>query len=119
MSALGQLKVGDVLWLQSGARHTSSEEITLTKVGRKWACFDQAGSRFDMKTGEVDGGNYSSWGQVYASKAFADTERRRLRVWSRIKHGMGYTPGEDVTLSRVMRAADLLGIFIEKELGDE
>ncbi len=119
MSALGQLKVGDVLWLQSSERYMCSGGITLTKVGRKWAYFDEIGSRFDMETGEVDGIYGNSSGQVYASEAFADTERRRLRVWSRIKHGMGYTPGEDVTLSRVMRAADLLGISIEKELADE
>ena len=63
--------VGQKLWYVPSYRHgLHGYEITVTKIGRRWATVSGAdrGTRIDMATLQADGGEYSSPGQAYLSR---------------------------------------------------
>lgn len=62
--------------------------VIIDKIGSKWAYFDY-GKRFDMKTGVIDGGKYTSPGLIYLNKEEYDNymllKEQRVIVWSRVE----------------------------------
>ncbi len=104
--------VGDVLWLVPTSRHSKSREITVTKVGRKWAYYGEGWQRdrFDISTGCVDGGGCSSAGRVYASR---DEHEKRIaagEAWDRLRRLVDrqWHPPEGVDAERIEQAIALL-----------
>lgn len=61
------VKVGATVCVASG-RLDRPQPVTIERVGRRWAYFAEAGYRFDIRTGEIDGGDYSSPGSVFESE---------------------------------------------------
>lgn len=56
----------------------------ITKIGRKWATLDDSPwrpSRFNIETGAIDGGEYSSPGMVYPSREAYQAETARQQAW--------------------------------------
>lgn len=79
-----KLTVGQTLWYVPSGRHGNPHEITVEKVGRKWATCSRF-LRIDMETLAADGGNYSSPGSCYLSKADHDAEVALEETWKRFR----------------------------------
>lgn len=112
---MGKLSVGQKLWyVPRDSREVSqSREVTVTKIGRKWAEIDMGwrGSRIDLEDWRVDGGQYSSPGSCYVSRQAWDDERQRQRAWSSLFSARPYGgPPDHVTTAAIYQAASLLGI---------
>ncbi len=99
-------KVGDVLWYESSSRLFRDEEVTITKVGRKWAYFGH--DRFEIGTCYVDGGYWSSPGRLWATRADAEEYNLTESRWRTLKSSMAYGPPDGVTSADVEAAAKLL-----------
>lgn len=68
-------KVGDTLICRSTQRYGTTHEVTVTKVGRKWA---YAGNlKFDLDTGWEDGRGYSSYTRTLSVERWAEEDRRK------------------------------------------
>ena len=78
-----------------------SREVTVTRVGRKWAVLDDK-MRADLTTGQVDGGNYTSPGCVWPSEGVWRETRRRAEVWRAISRTTAYgAPPSGVSLGEL------------------
>lgn len=60
-------------------------EAKITKVGRKWADLDGTHGRFNMDTMRMDGGQYSSPGDVFYSRELYEETVLRNELWGRLK----------------------------------
>ena len=90
------VREGDQLYyVPAYRRDGSGYDIVVTKVGRKWAGFRRPSAlslrdegRFDISTFAVDGGGFSSPGNIYRSeddyREFLNMERR----WSNVARGL-------------------------------
>lgn len=62
--------------------------VVIDKIGKKWAYFNYR-KKFDIKTGIVDGGKYTSPGKIYSSQEEYEYElfldQKRSLVWSRVE----------------------------------
>ncbi len=65
--AVIQVTEGMSLWWVGSNNRKTQEEVTVTKVGRKWATLSN-GLRIDIETLAADGGQYVSPGQCYESR---------------------------------------------------
>jgi hypothetical protein len=84
-----------------------TEEITVTKVGRKWAHFGEGWltGRFEIEDGSIDGN-----GKVYASRAQWDQERAMETAWAAVRNkvsGMWRLP-EHLTVADLAELKRLL-----------
>lgn len=105
------LKVGDKLWAVGGY---IGGELTVTKVGRKWGHWENGWvkNRFDLETGDVCGGGYSSPGAVYETEAHAKAHARRVGRWADFRRAVmdKHIAPEGIPAADIRRAADILGI---------
>lgn len=117
--SLKHVKAGDKLWLQyTGGRSRSGGitgvEIEVTKVGRTWAYFQHQGreARFSLATGDVDAGEYVSWGTAYYSKGDFEREKQKHLAWARLRRGLNYMHGAPthLTTQDINGVCGLLGI---------
>lgn len=109
------LTAGQTLWWVGTHRHNAGpHEVTVRKVGRKWAEID-GGERIDINTLRADGGKYVSPGQCWSSKAAWEAEVARQEAWRNLCNRIGNIwhapPGIDV--DRIHRAALALGLEVE------
>ncbi len=76
MSNPHNIQVGQKLWrVASRRRGGNGFEVTVSKVGRKWAELDgYATGRIDLETLCVDGGNYMSPATCYLSRESYEAE---------------------------------------------
>jgi hypothetical protein len=92
---MASLSIGQKLWYVPFDRRLTSSvghEVTVVKVGRKWAEIDKqvdrmrtyAAGRIDIKTMFLDGGRYSSPGRCWLSKADYDREQQRQATWKTV-----------------------------------
>lgn len=83
------ITVGQKLWLVTDNYLIGNLEVTVTRVGRKWAHIDWRRERFNIETGWIDGGLYSSPGKVYYSEQQYEREishdKRYFAVVERLK----------------------------------
>jgi hypothetical protein len=80
-----KLKAGDAVWFVPREKYNGPpRELTVTKVGRKWATLGEGwrSMRADLVTWDVDGGEYSSPGQLYALEDEWQTEKKLEEHWS-------------------------------------
>lgn len=111
------LEVGQKLWFvdQHSYRKASERghEVTITKIGRKWATIGP-GLRIDLQTLWADGGAYSSPGRCYLSADDYLSEMAKVDLWrdfsSRVSR---YNPPNGVTVETIRQVADLLGIPLQ------
>lgn len=103
-------EVGNVLYMPK-SRFSIGGEITVKKVGRRWAYFGKHDwdnqSRFDIKTWIVDSGGYGMAQYIYESESAYTEERSRLRVLGSISKSASRSKAP---MADVLRAAELLGI---------
>lgn len=88
----------------------------ITKVGRKWITFNEGWKqeRFNAQTMRIDGGKYSSPGQIYLSEEEYKLEHEVKFYLREIKAKMYYTPQGGVTVSDILAAANLLKLELKE-----
>lgn len=107
-------EVGQKLWLECSEhrRGPRGVEVEVTKIGRKWVELS-LGYKVALGVQEVDGGNYSSPGRVWASRADADAHNAVVAEWRafvndpRVQY---YRPPAGLTLEAIAQAREILGI---------
>ena len=108
--------VGQVVWVERN-RKPAGEEATVTKVGRKWADVSGGhGRRFDIETWDLDGGRYSSPGNVYPCRDAREKEISRIRAWRNLSDAIDryrYGAPPNVTIEAIQQAAELLGLEVK------
>jgi len=99
------LQVGQTLWHVPSGRRGLASEVTVLKVGRKWADIGY-GRRISIEDLSVDGGQYCSPGRCYLSKAEHDKEVELNSAWGKFSELMRYANRpEGVRLSQIENAA--------------
>ena len=108
-----QLTVGQTLWYVPtawGGGQRPGCEVTVTKIGTRWATLDWPG-RIDKRTWRADGGEYSSPGRCYLSREHHDAHQRTEKVWNALAKRIQYANVPvDATEAKIHQAAALLGI---------
>lgn len=105
---MAELKVGQKLWLQSSVRYLLSREVTVTKVGRKWAYIDNERYRIDKETLDIDGDGYCSPGKCYHSKDEYEALLALYDRWRGLSKKMDCMP-LDMTFEKINQIEQLLG----------
>lgn len=88
----------------------AEQEVTVEKVGRKWAIIANGRYRIDIKTLRADGGNYCSPGTCYLGKDAFLEERETNEAWNILRQKIGYRPPGGVTKVDIQQATQLLKI---------
>jgi hypothetical protein len=111
MADLSGVKVGDVLWYQPSDTRYKGHEITVTKVGRKYAYFEH-NSRFSLDKGIHDCPGYSPLGRVYADRTIREAEAALASAWLSLRKDFDcrWKPPEGVTTEAIQQARALLGL---------
>lgn len=108
----------------NNSRSTSIDEVTVTKVGRKWASITKEwngrpydAGRFNKETGLLDGGGYSSPGRVYDDREAYDRQVRVEALWREFNRAVRdqYGVPNGVGEIEILKAADALGIRLKGE----
>ena len=105
--------VGQAVWVERKERFgTRGKEETVIKVGRRWAEISGPhGSRFDIETWRLDGGKYTSPGNVYPSLETRSKEVSLMAAWHNFSSAIDrYSAPPNVTIEAIQQAADLLGL---------
>jgi hypothetical protein len=107
---------GQKLWMVFSQRYCGEpREVTVIKVGRKWAEIDVRGYRIDKTTLAIDGGDYTSPGRCYLCRETYERRVALLRAWNAVasKIDRRYGPADGVTIDDVRAAAALLKVNLE------
>ena len=114
---MADFAVGWKLWYVPIRRHGEPCEVTVTKIGRKWAELDNH-HRLNMETMMVMRGDYHC-GDCHASQAEWEAQQERHKIWRVFRDNIDYAPPGDVTTDAIRQAAALLGIAMpQKEEGN-
>ena len=111
--------VGQKLWyVPSYGYRRDGHEVTVEKIGHRWATLAGNWGRIDKDTLWLDGGQHSSPGRCWLSReAYEESkaiEAAMRRLQEQIRYGRVVEP--DVTLADIQAAAALLRVDIsEKE----
>lgn len=103
-----------LFYVPSGRRHAQPYEVTVERVGRKWAYLAGNNGRIDIDTLQADGDDYSSPGRCYGSREEWEATTERRQVWDRLRRGMPYGPPESVSTEDLKAIAVRLGVSIEE-----
>ena len=105
------LQVGQKLWWVPSARYGMSEqEVTVEKIGRKWATLSGGRYRIDIKTLRADGSNYCSPGTCYIDKEAFLIERETRLLWCKLRTSLTLQLPAGVTVSDIQQAMQLLKV---------
>lgn len=105
------MQVGQKLWWVPSARYGMSEqEVTVEKIGRKWATLAGGRYRIDIKTLRADGGDYCCPGNCYIDKDAFLAEREIKRLWDKLKTFLGFQPPVGITALDIQQAMQLLKV---------
>lgn len=103
------LEKGQKLWWVP-ANNKPGVEVTVLKVGRKWAHLDN-GHRIFVSTLVADGGEFSAPGSCYASQEAYRGLVERAVAWTRLRVDMQFsTPQDGVSIDDIAAARKLLGL---------
>lgn len=109
MTPAAKYTAGQVVWLVLSRRCGGGCPATILKIARKWATLDYGGYRFDVATGCVDGGRYSSPGSVYESREAHELETLADNRWRELASYVQRRK-PTVTLEALTEARRLLGM---------
>lgn len=105
------LIVGQKLWWVPAQKHyPEAQEVTVVKIGRKWATIDLRNYRINIHTLRADGGDYLSPGHCYLDRATYEDERDREALYSSIRQRLGGRCPAGVSLDDLRQAERLLGL---------
>lgn len=104
-----KLQEGQKLWwVYSSNRRGQPREVTITKVGRKWAQLDND-KRIDLETLVADAGQYSPSGCCYLSREEYEQAEALAKAWSNLKRDLQYARRPDgVTIGDIEAARQML-----------
>lgn len=104
-----KLSIGQKLWWVPHQRKWQQpKEVTVLKVGRKWAQLDN-NERIDLETFIADAGQYSSPGRCYLSQEEYEAKVTIGSAWSNLKRSIDYkSPPDGVTVEDIEAARQLL-----------
>lgn len=99
------LQVGQKLWFVPRDRRSGAPcEVTVEKIGRKWARIGRA--RVDLDTLVVDGGIYLSPGRCYEDRAAYEAKAARDVALSELRQKINQmTPPDSVTVDAIRAAS--------------
>lgn len=104
------LTVGQKLWCVPSQRRGSPHEVTVEKVGRKWAYIGYS-DRIDVETLVMDGGQYSSPGTCYVSQKAYKDEIKLIQIWNAFRRLVDHHHiPKGITVERIQEAQKILGI---------
>lgn len=107
---------GQKLWFVGSHPHRHNrggQEVTVEKVGRKWATISAGADRIDKTTLRADGGGYTSPGQCYLSEAEYEAEKALSVAWSEFAALMDrWRMPSDMTLEKITKAREVLGLAV-------
>ena len=113
------LKVGDTLFHVPNhyyGREAPGAEVTITKVGRKWAHVGVGwgAGKVHIETLCVDGGGYSSPGRCYLSSGHYEAHMALDSAWRTFAERVNVhaKPSGVTEISQIERAAEILGIVL-------
>lgn len=105
-------KVGAKLFAQGDRwRFRDGVDVTVKKVGRKWAVIDDGDLRVDMETGAIEGTYPQAY--VYASRDVYEAKHALREAWADLRldwHRAPYSAPAGVTVERINEARRLLGM---------
>jgi len=106
-----KLTEGQILWwVPQSQRHALPREVTVTKVGRKWAQLDNR-ERIDLETLVADGGGFSAPGCCYLSQEHHEGVMALHKAWDGLKRDLEYkSVPTGVTAADIAAARQLLGL---------
>lgn len=113
--------LGQKLWFDPTHynRHNGGFEITISKVGRKWAEYKVHGVtyRVEIGTTKVDGGKYISPGTLWESQAAWEEHKALVDAWNDFARrvSVGSAPS-GLTMKELKAAKKLLGFSCSREL---
>ena len=104
-----KLTVGQKLWFVPSDRRGNHSEVTVEKIGRKWATLD-CRYRIDLVSLRADGGEYSSPGACYLNEQVYLEERMLLSAWNAFKRRIEhiYQPPIGVDISNIQHVTNVL-----------
>jgi hypothetical protein len=105
-------QIGQTVCVVETLRHEPRvRDATIVKLGRKWAVLSDKCGRFDILTGDLDGGTYSSRGRVYPSREAYEQEQALFKEWSKLTERVrrSYRPPSGVTLEDIQTFLQRLG----------
>jgi hypothetical protein len=117
----GQMKweVGQKVFIVGGfyGRKPYFSEGIITKIGRKWAYLDGWRKKsFNMETGWIDGGQYTSPGRVYSSQSEYEKEEGLREAWQKLSYQLNHCPQpESITHEKIKQIRELLELPEPKE----
>jgi hypothetical protein len=103
------IKVGDVLWVVFDGH--SGRTGTVSKIGKRWGVFsDWKGTRFDLETLRIDGGQCSAYGRVWLSKDACEAEDVRECAWKHFRNQVEryHYPPDDLTTEEIRQMLAIL-----------
>lgn len=101
------MKVGDtVVWVPHEKRNPPVD-VTITKIGRKYATLSND-LRVDLKT--LGSRDWFTQGRIYLSRAEYDTALAAKNAWTALNNAMGYAPPPGITAADIKAARKLLGV---------
>lgn len=103
---------GQKLWMVHGdSRRSSSQEVTVTKIGRKWATIDFLRYRIDVDTLIIDGGKHQSPGRCYVDRVAYEAERDTRNEWTDLVRRLTYSsPPAGMTVERINELRQEFGL---------
>ena len=105
-------KVGQTLWfVPINHRYRQPEEVSITKVGRKWLELSN-GYRADIKTLIVDGGGYAPPANLYISQSAYEDKVARESAWNALRAKISnlYKVPSGITVDVIENVRAQLGI---------
>lgn len=106
--------VGQTLWLvpEKWALVKDPQEITIDKVGRKWAEYVVHGTRYRVEIGTnvVDGGKYGSPGTLWPDKAAWKAHTDLADAWADFQRRLTHNLPKGLTLANLEAVKKLLGL---------
>ena len=103
------IKVGDVLWVVFDGQ--PGRTGTVEKIGSRWGMFgDRKGTRFDLKTLHIDGGDHGSPGRAWLSEEAWEAEKERCIGWELFRRAVGryHSPPDDLTTDEIRQMLAIL-----------
>ena len=114
---MSEWKVGQRIFVVIGLNQRTPNRSyeTITKVGRKWVTYGEGWreSRFGLKTRRIDGGKFSSPGNIYNSEDDYRAENEAKFYLRNLKVAMCHSPETGVETCDILAAAKLLKIELE------
>ena len=107
-----KIEVGQKLWwVPFEGYYGSPREVTVVKIGRKWATLSNC-HRIELDSWIADGGQYSSPGSCYESEKVYEEAVKLSADWAKLRGAvdMMRTRPECVTSESIVQIRQLLGI---------